>query len=272
MKPSKRGCVILSCLAALGISAAMIAAQGSLADFGVTEARLKSGLVNAFVYGNVPLYPSKKAFSAATPAVRVAFVKNALGWVKTYTESPVFKTDYEKQRTAAKPTPPASKGTPDEQFAKFLADQQKSIAEMKANVAKMSPDMQKQMQPVVQQAEASMLKTSKDPQMASMMKQSYVQEAAETQRNYQRSLSEYDAKYPADPKVLIGKRLRSFLDMSQDVAFDAKLVSAGQTMRFADPKFESKPDQWKLCYRAGKEPVDAARAFATDWLRQLGVK
>jgi hypothetical protein len=60
--------------------------------------------------------------------------------------------------------------------------------------------------------------------------------------------------------------------MSKDVAFDAKLVSAGQIMRFADSKVESELDVWKLCYRAVKEPVDAALAFATDWLRQLGVQ
>ena len=41
-------------------------------------------------------------------------------------------------------------------------------------------------------------------------------------------------------------------------------------MRFADNSLESKPEQWKLYYRAGKEPVEAARAFASDWLRQLG--
>jgi hypothetical protein len=49
-------------------------------------------------------------------------------------------------------------------------------------------------------------------------------------------------------------------------------VSSGGTMRFADPRFESKPDQWKLCYRAGREPVEAARAFAAEWLRLLAVK
>jgi hypothetical protein len=108
--------------------------------------------------------------------------------------------------------------------------------------------------------------------MVAMMKQSFVQDADSTQQSYQRSLAEYDSKFPADPRTLITKRLHDFLEMSKDVAFDAKLVSTGGTMRFADPRFESKSDQWKLCYRAGKEPVDAARAFATDWLRQLGVK
>ena len=30
-------------------------------------------------------------------------------------------------------------------------------------------------------------------------------------------------------------------------------------MKFADPKLEAKTSLWKMCYRAGKEPVEAAR-------------
>ena len=39
--------------------------------------------------------------------------------------------------------------------------------------------------------------------------------------------------------------------------------------RFADPKFESKNDFWKRCFRAGKPAVDAARAAAQSWLASL---
>jgi len=40
-------------------------------------------------------------------------------------------------------------------------------------------------------------------------------------------------------------------------------------MKFADPKYEAKSGGWKLCYRAGKESVEAARAFAQTWLKGL---
>lgn len=274
MKPGTNRCVILSCLAAIGIGAAIIAvAQSSLADFGITEARLKPGIVGALVDGHLPLYPSKKAYSAAPVAVRVAFVEKASGWLKAYTESPTFKADYEKQRAAARPAPQGSKGTPDEQFAKSLEEQRKAIAEMKANVASMPADMQKQMEPAIKQAEAAMQKTAADPQMVAMMKQGFSQQATSDQESYQRRVAEYDARYPADTRILIAKRLQDFLDMSKDVDFDTKLIpGGGGRMRFVDPKYEAKPDQWKLCYRAGKEPVEAARAFATDWLRQLKTK
>ena len=254
----------------IAVGTAIVAAQSSLADFGINENQLKSRLAHALVDGYIPMYPNAKQYHAATPAVRVAFVKNALGWMKTYTESAAFQADYSKLRAAEKPTPPEQKGTPDEQFAKYLADQRKQVEEMRKSVAQMSPDMQKQMQGAVQQMEASADKMAKDPQMSAMMKQGFAQQAESDQKGYEKSLADYAAKYPADPKGLIASRLHKFLELSKDVAYDAKLVPGnGGKMKFAEPQYEAKPAEWKSCYRAGKEPVEAARAFATDWLRQI---
>jgi hypothetical protein len=137
----------------------------------------------------------------------------------------------------------------------------------------MPPDMQKQMQATIKELEANMARNVKDPQMAAMMKQSNEMNAAQEQKDYQGRLEGWEKKFPADPKKLIASRLREFLDMSKDVNFDAKLVSNGYgKMKFADPKLEAKPSDWKLCYRAGREPVQAARAFAQEWLGQLEKK
>jgi hypothetical protein len=273
MKPSTKWLVLLTCVAAIGIGASVIIAEGSLADFGVTEARLKSGLVNAFAEGHLPLYPSQKAYAAASPAMRVAFVKSLFGFVKTYAETPAFKADYDRRRAAAKPASMASKGSVDDQYAKKMAEQQKSIEEMKANISKMPAEMQKSMQEAVQQMEASLAQTSKDSQMTAMMKQGIAQENESSQQDFQKRMADYEARYPADPKIIIAKRLREFLDVSKDVAYDAKLVPmGGGKMKFADPNLESKSEYWKLCFRAGKEPVDAARVAANEWLRQLAVK
>ena len=260
-------------LASVAVGTAIVAAQTGLADFGINENQLKTRLARAVVDGYIPMYPNAKLFHAATPAVRAAFVKNALAWMKTHTESPAFKADYDKQRAAAKPTPPASKGTPDEQLAKYFADQRQSVEEMKKNVAQMPPDMQKQMQATIQQMQANVEQQAKNPQMAAMLKQGFAQQAEQDKQTYEKDKADYEAKFPADPKVLIAGRLHKFLDLSKDLAFDAKLVPGGNgKMKFADSQYEGKSDEWKLCYRAGKEPVEAARAFATDWLRQIEQK
>ena len=74
-----------------------------------------------------------------------------------------------------------------------------------------------------------------------------------------------EKKMPSDPNELIKKRLQEFLSVSATVNFDAKLI--GTT--FADPAYESKSQQWKACYRAGREVIAAAREEAQTWLKEL---
>jgi hypothetical protein len=268
MRPHKAMFFLLSAM--VGSWAAVILAQSTLAEFGITESQVKQQIVKSLANGSIYVYPDRKLVNAASPAAKAAFVKNALSWVKTYTESAVFKADYAKQREAAKPAPQQSKGTADEQVDKSLAEQRKSLEETKKNVAKMSPDMQKQMAPVIKQMEETIGQMSKDPKMKDMMKQVYDQQSASDQKSYQDRLASYEKQYPADPRILIASRLHQFLDLSKDIAFEAKLVPAGGgKMRFADPQLENKSSYWKMCYRAGKAPVEAARAFAAEWLKQL---
>lgn len=143
--------VLWLCLVMLGAGAAGVLAQGSMADFGLKENELKQRIVNSLANGDIPVYPNTKLFKAASPAVQAAFVKNTLGWVKAYSESAAFKADYDKRRESAKAVPPKSKGTPDEQFAKYLAEQRQSLEAMKQSIAKMSPDMQTKMASTVKQ-------------------------------------------------------------------------------------------------------------------------
>ena len=74
-----------------------------------------------------------------------------------------------------------------------------------------------------------------------------------------------DNRYPADPQELIKKRLEEFLEISATVDFDAEM----RGRMFADPKYESKDDKWKMCYRAGREVVGAARDEAKKWLEEV---
>ncbi|MEI7639100.1 MAG: hypothetical protein WCJ37_17450 [Syntrophus sp. (in: bacteria)] len=265
--------VSLFCLVMFGTGAAIVFAQTSMADFGLDENVLKSRIVNSLTYGSVPAYPNKKLFREASPSAQAGFIKNTLSWVKTYTESATFKSDYEKQRQSAKPSPPISKGSPDEQFAKFQAEQRQNLETMKKNVATMSPDMKKQMQGAIKQMETSAEMSAKDPQMAAMLKEGYKQNALNEQKDYENRLNAWGKKYPADPRALIAVRLHQFLELSQDIPFEAKLVPGVRgKMKFADPQYEAKSSQWKQCFRAGRVPVQTARAFAQEWLSQIEKK
>ncbi|ULQ56063.1 hypothetical protein KJS94_15550 [Flavihumibacter rivuli] len=74
-----------------------------------------------------------------------------------------------------------------------------------------------------------------------------------------------DNSIPEDPKQMVKKRLEKFMEVSATVDFDAALNGS----RFADPRYEAKPKEWKMCFRAGKEVVAAAREEVAKWLQEL---
>lgn len=77
--------------------------------------------------------------------------------------------------------------------------------------------------------------------------------------------SDNEKKYPSEPVDMIKKRLTAFLAISATVDFDAQL----QGTMFANPEYEKKSAEWKMCYRAGKPVVEAAREEARKWLDEL---
>ena len=76
---------------------------------------------------------------------------------------------------------------------------------------------------------------------------------------------ENDNRYPADPQELIKKRLEDFLEVSGTVNFDAEM----RGNMFADASYEAKDDKWKMCFRAGREVIGAARDEAKKWLDEI---
>jgi len=243
-------------------------AQAILGEFGVGEADLKSRAVDALISG-YPIYPNRAKFKAASQSVRAEFARSVFSVLKAYTETESFKTSYAKRRAEWKPSAPAIV-SPDEQYAKYIADIKKSLDDTKASLEKMPPDVRKGMEPVVKSMEESYAKQVNDTKMIAMLKESYARQAEYAQQSYNDDLRKWEERYPVDPNVLIAKRLRELLELTNAIPYDAKLVTGdGGVMTFADPQLERKSSDWKICYRMGREPVEAARALATEWLKQL---
>jgi len=58
--------------------------------------------------------------------------------------------------------------------------------------------------------------------------------------------------------------------VSADVNFQAATFkSSDGSVKFSQTVYEEKPSNWKLCFRAGKETVAAARTAAKEWLDEL---
>jgi hypothetical protein len=179
--------------------------------------------------------------------------------------SAAFKTAYLRSRDEQKPTPPSFEGSVDDEAKRKQDEQAKSLAESRAALASLPADQRAQLEAVFKATEAQM----KDPQMIALMRQGVEVERARAQQNYQTDLQRWQKTMPVDPNALVARRLRSFLDLSASVDFDAKLQGTGTERRFVNEDYQSKPSDWKMCFRAGKEAVAAARADATSWLKEL---
>jgi hypothetical protein len=260
-------------IAALAVAAfacaGVILAQSALADLGLSEATTKADVNSWLSSGYLNVSGAAKSFKAAAPAARVVLVKGLMAWAKAYTESAAFKADYDKRRQADTPTPPLVVGTVDDELARQRAERQKSVDEMKKGLAQMTPEMRKSMEETIKQVEASYRKADSDPQMVALTRQMIELQRASEQDAYKKRVAAHEQRFPPNPKTLVARRLQEFLDVSKDVDFTAKLVLAGSKMRFADPRYEEKPPAWKLCYRAGRDVVTAAREAAQAWLKAL---
>lgn len=256
------------CLALVAGWAAIVLGQNALATLGVQESQAKRDMVYALTGGNVNVYPARAAFKAAAPAARAALVKTAMAWAKAYTESPAFKTEYDAMRAQAAPRMPKKRNV-DEELAKQKAERAKSIEETKKNLDKMPANVRAQMESTIKQLEADNAKRDADPAFAAMMRQGLEMQIAAEQSDYQESVARHEKRYPADPKVQIATRLREFLAVSKDVDFGAKLVPRGDRQRFENPAYEAQSSNWKLCFRAGREAVGAARETAQAWLAAI---
>jgi hypothetical protein len=249
-------------IAALAVAAfacaGVILAQSALADLGLSEATTKADVNSWLSSGYLNVSGAAKSFKAAAPAARVVLVKGLMAWAKAYTESAAFKADYDKRRQADTPTPPLVVGTVDDELARQRAERQK-----------MTPEMRKSMEETIKQVEASYRKADSDPQMVALTRQMIELQRASEQDAYKKRVAAHEQRFPPNPKTLVARRLQEFLDVSKDVDFTAKLVLAGSKMRFADPRYEEKPPAWKLCYRAGRDVVTAAREAAQAWLKAL---
>jgi hypothetical protein len=235
-----------------------------LSDLKISKKDAASETVQSLAGGQVNTWRVRSVFKAASPATRAALVEQTLIWTKAYVSSPQFAKDYAAYREQAKPQPPERTQTVDEELAERRKEREEQLAEAKKNVAEMPAEYRKIAEEGYKAAAASM-KQMDTPEFRKMERDGIVMQRKQEDENHEEALARWEEEYPADPKELVKARLEQFLEATEDVDFDAKLNGR----KFASAQYERKPQEWKLAYRAGKEPVEKARAFAEAWLKEL---
>lgn len=247
------------------------AADDVLARLGISADSARDSIwqsiSNGFFY-----YPSSPAYKLIPPSERAALVTVIGSFVRDFTESAEFESLYAKYREDQKPEPPEPPSSSNEMKNSMKAELEKSIQETEANIATLPAELQATMQEVVATMRQQLKEIDEpdspfnDPAMDEAQKEMHEQALVA----HQQQLVEWEKEYPVDSRSLIRTRLEEFLRESQGVDFlaEVKQNEYGRTV-FVNPAYEQKPANWKLCFRAGKETVEAARTFAQSWLRDL---
>ena len=239
---------------------------------GMTREACNEGINMSFIQGYLYYYDAKGIKNIAL-GNRPAVTKDLLAYTRQFVSSEAYKNQYAKARNDAKPQnvilkPVRSKETIQKEQ---IAETEKAIRETEASIKQMAPDLKKTMEPVVVNMKKQ-LEQYKDPNYKMfdiiMQGEKYDNDAAI--RNHEEDLKKWENNYPADLKILIKRRLVKLLELTKDIDFNAELVEKLGKKVFVNPVYEHKPREWKQAFRAGKEVSDMTRAFAEDWLKELG--
>jgi hypothetical protein len=250
---------------AAGAASVAVAAADVFQEYGLDRQAWADSFVHSITDG--ALYaPSLPAKLKSVPPGQRAAVVNALGAAaKAFVGTPEFKAKYGKEYEASLPDdlrPPRSAA---EIEKSMRAQMQKGLTEMEAAVKDLQGDMRKQAEAALVQVRAEL------KQQLATVGPAAAQQAAAEKARYEAAKSrppDPGALSP-DPRVSLKKALKLFLEETSGVDYAAETKTVSRTRRFARSDYESKPRSWKMCYRAGREAGDAARAFASGWLAEL---
>jgi hypothetical protein len=257
-------------LAAVVLSLAMpVAAADALSQLGITPEAAKEVIgtvITAGIYN--PGLPAQ-TFKALSPAARAQAVTAGVAWLKAYTATPEFARQYAQAREHQKPEPPSWDRTPEQELQQQDEEAKQQLEESKAVLATLPPDQRKTVEDALKAA-ADMNAKMNTPEARKMKLDAMRADRAEETRTYEAALAKWQQDYPDQPRQVIARRLREFLQLSADVDFGAALQTANGRSVFVNPTYQAKSSQWKLCYRAGREATAAARAAAQAWLTEIG--
>jgi hypothetical protein len=255
----------------IGLLAAPTAAAGQdvLSQLGITLDAAKEAIgsvITAGIYN--PGLPAQ-AFKLMPPALRAQAATAGVAWLKTYVASPDFKRQYLQVRDAHKPDPPTYDATPEQQLQKADEEQKQQLEESKQAIAGLPAEQRKAMEAALKNA-ADLAAKMNTPESRKKRLDDIRTDRAERAKEYDEAVTKWKQQYPDDPKPVVARRLREFLQLSADVDFDAKLKTQDGRSTFENPAYQAKSSQWKMCFRAGKEATTAARAAVQAWLTELG--
>ncbi|MDB5197546.1 MAG: hypothetical protein JWP88_1917 [Flaviaesturariibacter sp.] len=238
---------------------------------GISQDKATGNIKESFLRGYFYYYGANAAKKIAS-GDRAAVATDLLTYTKSFVNSEAFIAQYNKEREAAKPAPFVAKApkTKEELRAEKIAETEKAIKETETNIKKLSPEIAKSVEPVLEMFKKNLVEYKKpNSEMIELFYSSEIMGEESRQREAEQRLERWMKDYPTDYRQMIKTRLQTFLDLAETVDFSAQLKEQGGKLRFVNPHYEAKPSDWKLIFRAGKEVSQPSVAFAKAWIGEI---
>lgn len=240
-----------------------------LKQLGITQTEADGKIANSLLGGYLDVYGIRNMKNILVND-REAVVKDLAVYAKQYVQSDAFKKQYAALKESNKPSPPNRLQTPEEMKAGMIKSAKEFVATAEELVKKATPQTKKAMEQTLEAARKS-LKDAEDPnnQTIGYYTQNYETMKQMTEQSWQNSLKEWEAKYPSNHLLFVQTRLKAFLDATTGVDYNAALYEKNNRKYFVKQEYERKDNRWKMAFRAGKEVVEPARAFAAQWINEI---
>jgi hypothetical protein len=244
-------------------------ADDFLKQLGITKQSADEKITNSILGGYIDAYGAKNAKNIAL-GNRKAVTLDLLNYIKKYVASPAFAKEYYELRERNKPNEQVLQ-TPEEMQASQIALYKKNVADIEANMKNTTDaTVKKFFETSLEQAKKS-LKDAEYPnnKYLASYKKNYPQSAKNFKDNHDRSIADWNTKYPQNQLLFVKKRLQEFLSVTSNIDFSAALTEKNGKKVFVNPDYERKDGRWKMAFRAGKEVVEPARDFVQKWIDEI---
>lgn len=240
-----------------------------LAKLGMTKSSAEEKITNSILWGSLDGYGVKNLKNLAT-GNKAAITKDLMEYTKKHVSSQTFIKEYAKMKESNKPKVDPVQ-TPEDMEKETIAQYKKAVSELETAVKNSDKDFKPMYENLLKDAQKQ-LKDAMDPKYKNFVtyRESYPKMVADVKQLLERRLADWEKKYPTNHLLFVKQRLQEFLKETKDIDFSAELVEKNGKKRFVNPNYERKGNRWKMGFRAGKEVVETSRAFAEQWISEIG--
>lgn len=201
---------------------------------------------------------------------RTAVINELAAYAKQYVQSDAFKKEYAALKERNKPEAMKVPETPEEMRASLIRSAKEFVAGAEDNVKKANAQTKKIFEQTLELAKKN-LKDAEDPnnQMIRSYTKNYEEMKKLMKQSWDNSMKDWETKYPGNHLLYVKVRLQEFLDATEGIDYNAATFDKNGKKYFVKPEYEHKDSRWKMAFRAGKEAVEPARAFARQWISEI---